>query len=85
MDLADSATNFTLAHLPALRLRLTTSTALRLPPAPENGIFSLKCGVQHSDPAVVGRKSGSPQMADDDFCRAKLAFPSVQKVYDVLM
>jgi hypothetical protein len=26
------------------------------------------CGVQHSDLAVVGRKSGCPKMPDDDFC-----------------
>jgi hypothetical protein len=27
-----------------------------------------KCGVQHSNPAVVGRKSGLPKMRDDDIC-----------------
>ncbi|WP_374517811.1 hypothetical protein [Undibacterium squillarum] len=27
-----------------------------------------KCGVQHSDPAVVGRKSGCPEIENDDNC-----------------
>jgi hypothetical protein len=33
-----------------------------------SGIFRLFCGLLHSDPAVVGRKSGSPKMADADIC-----------------
>ncbi|WP_339937298.1 hypothetical protein, partial [Undibacterium luofuense] len=33
----------------------------------------LKCGVQHSDPAVVGRKSGLPETGDDDLCTAVIA------------
>jgi hypothetical protein len=33
---------------------------------PETARKCLKCGVQHSDPAVVGRKSGSSTMPDDD-------------------
>ncbi|WP_339938830.1 hypothetical protein, partial [Undibacterium luofuense] len=28
----------------------------------------LKCGLLHSDPAVVGRKSGSPKSAHADIC-----------------
>ena len=32
-------------------------------------IFCLKCGFLHSNPAVVGRKSGPPEMTHDDFCR----------------
>ncbi|WP_229793052.1 hypothetical protein [Undibacterium squillarum] len=27
-----------------------------------------KCGVQHSDPALAGRKSGSPKNENDDIC-----------------
>jgi hypothetical protein len=30
--------------------------------------FKPECGVQHSDPAVVGRKSGSPEIVNADFC-----------------
>jgi hypothetical protein len=29
---------------------------------------SFKCGVLHSDPAVVGRKSGHWEMPGEDFC-----------------
>lgn len=28
----------------------------------------LKCGVQHSNPALVGRKSGAPELPDAEFC-----------------
>jgi hypothetical protein len=35
------------------------------PPASlQNACFCPKCGLQHSDPAVVGRKSGYPQKAN---------------------
>jgi hypothetical protein len=30
--------------------------------------FRLKCGVQHSDLPVVGRKSGPQKSTDDDIC-----------------
>ncbi|WP_374519049.1 hypothetical protein [Undibacterium squillarum] len=36
----------------------------------------LKCGVQHSNPAVVGRKSGSPEMTDADTCTMRDAVPA---------
>ena len=32
-------------------------------------IFCPKCGFLHSNSAVVGRKSGLPEMTHDDFCR----------------
>ncbi len=37
-----------------------------------SGVFGRKCGVQHTGFAVVGRKSGSPEMPDDDFCMVLL-------------
>ena len=37
-----------------------------------SGVFGLKCGVQHTGCAVVSRKSGSPEMPDDDFCTVLL-------------
>jgi hypothetical protein len=33
-----------------------------------SGVFRPECGVKHSDLLFVGRKSGSPEMPDDDFC-----------------
>ncbi|WP_189355700.1 hypothetical protein [Undibacterium squillarum] len=41
-------------------------TALAL--ASKNAGKCRKCGVQHSDLPVVGRKSGCPEMADAEFC-----------------
>jgi hypothetical protein len=35
---------------------------------PEIAKKCLKCGFWHSDPAVVGRKSGSPESAHADIC-----------------
>ena len=40
---------------------------------PENPIFCPKCGIPHSNPAVIGRKSGLSEMIDDDFCRVTVA------------
>jgi hypothetical protein len=42
--------------------------------ASKTGFFGLKCGFQHSNPAVVGRKSGLQKMPDDDFCMAAGGF-----------
>jgi hypothetical protein len=39
---------------------------------------TLKCGIQQSDPAVVGRKSGAPESANDDNC-TKARFPLTEK------
>ncbi len=48
--------------------------ACRLKNAPN----TLKCGFQHSDAAVVGRKSGPPETPDDDNC-TKARFPDSEK------
>ena len=34
----------------------------------KNGQNRLKCGVLHTDLAVVGRKSGPPKITNDDIC-----------------
>ena len=34
----------------------------------KNGQNRLKCAVLHTDPAVVGRKSGPPKITNDDIC-----------------
>ena len=39
-----------------------------------SGENCLKCGFQHSDPAVVGRKSGTRENAYDDNCIISLSF-----------
>jgi len=49
--------------------------ALRQCESPENAVYRPKCGVQHSDPAVVGRKSGSLEMPNADTCTIAGADP----------
>ena len=39
------------------------------------------CGVLHSDPAVVGRKSGSPKMTNADICTTENSLCSGLRVY----
>ena len=37
-----------------------------------NAVFRCKCGLLHSDPAVVGRKSGPPKITDAEFCTMRV-------------
>jgi hypothetical protein len=58
----------------------TTSPALRFSDS-QNHVFSSpgpKCGLQHSNPAVVGRKSGLHKLADDEYCTALPEFTCLQ-------
>ena len=41
----------------------------------ENAGKCPKCRFQHGDPAVVGRKSGSPESVNDDFCMIVASLP----------
>jgi hypothetical protein len=47
-------------------LRITAALPAGCPQALKTAFFGLKCGLWHSTPAVVGRKSGLSKMADDD-------------------
>ena len=52
-----------------------------LPEMPEMSRNAPKCGVQHSDPAVVGRKSGPGKIADDELCIVKLTGAVLSRLY----
>jgi hypothetical protein len=52
-----------------------------VPEMPEMSRNAPKCGVQHSDPAVVGRKSGPRKIADDELCIVKLTGAVLSRSY----
>ncbi len=58
--------------------QLPASGPAHVPTGGKTARNTLKCGIQHSDPAVVGRMSGAPESADDDSC-TKARFPLTEK------
>jgi hypothetical protein len=79
LDLADCLAS----ALPAISLLLIPQAALatlECPLMPKLHQFCTKCGVQHSTPSVVGRKSGCQKCARDDFCTIKTAILPLDSV-----
>ncbi|MBR7781617.1 hypothetical protein [Undibacterium luofuense] len=72
LDLADCLVSALPAISPLLIPPAPLAT-LECSPMPKMHQFCAKCGVQHSTPSVVGRKSGCPKCTGDDFCTIKTA------------